>query len=212
MQLGVRNTGDKTVPALTVNDLDRRQGGRRPRPCPSAIRDPQPDLAQPDRPVWVLAAGYPKLAGSSEPGGAETSNRKTFDFGPLKPGATAEAVWKLSAVKAGSYTLLYGIDAGLSGEAKAETDGGVAARRLLRGRDQPPHRRTPKSPTAAKSSKSASTAQEPASSVAGVKRARCAPASSPRAWRWSRCPPAARPATTTGPAEPPRRQRRRRRR
>jgi len=35
-------------------------------------------------------------------------------------------VWKLSAVKAGRYTLLYKIDAGLSGKAKAETGGGVA--------------------------------------------------------------------------------------
>ena len=36
-----------------------------------------------------------------------------------------EAVWKLSAVKAGRYTLLYGVDAGLSGEAKAKTSSGV---------------------------------------------------------------------------------------
>ena len=35
-------------------------------------------------------------------------------------------VWKLSAVRAGNYTLLYAIDAGLSGKAKAETAGGVA--------------------------------------------------------------------------------------
>ena len=93
---------------------------------PFGISDPQTGLAQPDRPVWVLAAGYPRLAGSSEPGGATTSNRKTFSFGPLKPGATTEAVWKLSAVKAGKFTVLYRIDAGLSGTAKAETNG-VAA-------------------------------------------------------------------------------------
>ena len=74
----------------------------------------------------MLAESYPRLAGSSEPGGAETSNRKTFAFGPLKPGKTTEAVWKLSAVKAGHFTLLYGIGAGLSGDAKAETAGGVA--------------------------------------------------------------------------------------
>ena len=73
----------------------------------------------------MLAAHYPKFAGSSTPGGAETSNQKTFDFGPLKPGASANLVWKLSAVKAGHYTLLYAVEAGLSDATKAETSGGV---------------------------------------------------------------------------------------
>src|SRR3954454_12251327 len=63
---------------------------------------------------------------ASPPVGATTSNRKTFSLGSLKPGATTKAVWKLSAVKAGKFTLLYRIDAGLSGTAKAETNG-VAA-------------------------------------------------------------------------------------
>ena len=100
LRLGVRNTGKKTVPALTVTiSIAGKQG--QTSSLPFGVRDPQAGLAQPDRPVWVLAAGYPKLAGSAEPGGATTSNRKTFDFGPLKPGETTEAVWKLSAVKAG---------------------------------------------------------------------------------------------------------------
>jgi hypothetical protein len=125
MQLGIRNTGKKALPALTVTiSIAGKQG--QGSSLPFGIRDPQTGLAQPDRPVWVLAAGYPRLVGSSEPGGASTSNRKTFSLGPLKPGATTEAVWKVSAVKAGKFTLLYGIDAGLSGTAKAETNG-VAA-------------------------------------------------------------------------------------
>lgn len=125
MQLGIRNTGKKALPALTVTVSVAGKEGQTSS-LPFGIRDPQTGLAQPDRPVWVLAAGYPKLAGSSEPGGASTSNRKTFSFGPLKPGATTEAVWKLSAVRAGHFTVLYRIDAGLSGTAKAKTNG-VAA-------------------------------------------------------------------------------------
>jgi hypothetical protein len=74
----------------------------------------------------VLAATYPRLFGSSEPGGASTSNPKTFGFGPLKPGETREAVWKLSAVKAGKWDLVYRVNAGLSGQVKAVTKGGVA--------------------------------------------------------------------------------------
>jgi hypothetical protein len=125
MQLGIRNTGKKALPALTVTVSIAGKEGQSSS-LPFGIRDPQTGLAQPDRPVWVLAAGYPRLAGSSEPGGATTSNRKTFSFGSLKPGATTEAVWKLSAVKAGKFTVLYKIDAGLSGTAKAQTNG-VAA-------------------------------------------------------------------------------------
>lgn len=120
LALGIRNSGKKTVPALTVTITVAGKEGSNSS-LPFGIRDPQAGLSQADRPVWVLAQGYPKFAGSDEPGGATTSNRKTFDLGELKPGETADAVWKLSAVKAGKFTLLYRIDAGLSGEAKAVT-------------------------------------------------------------------------------------------
>jgi len=121
MELAVRNTGKKALPTLTVTvSVAGKQGQNSS--LPFGISDPQTGLAQPDRPVWVLAQGYPRLAGSSDPGGATTSNRKTFSFGPLKPGATTEAVWKLSAVKAGKFTVLYRVEAGLSGKAKAETN------------------------------------------------------------------------------------------
>jgi hypothetical protein len=125
MELAVRNTGRKTLPALTVTVSIAGEDGQNSS-LPFGISDPQTGLAQPDRPVWVLAQGYPRLAGSPDPGGASTSSRKTFSFGPLKPGATTEAVWKLSAVKAGKFTVLYRLAAGLSGSARAETNG-VAA-------------------------------------------------------------------------------------
>jgi len=125
LKLGFRNTGEKTVPALAVTvSIAGRQGETSS--LPFAIHDPTPGLAQADRPVWVLAATYPRLQGSSEPGGASTSNPKTFAFGPLKPGRATNVVWKLSAVRAGKYTLRYSVAAGLGGKAKAETSGGVA--------------------------------------------------------------------------------------
>jgi hypothetical protein len=126
LQLGVRNSGRKTIPALTVTiSVAGKEGAESS--LPFGIRDPQAGLAQADRPVWVLSETYPRLVGSSEPGGASSSNRKTFVFGPLKAGKSTEAVWKLSAVKAGKFTLLYRIDAGLGGEAEAVTGNGVAA-------------------------------------------------------------------------------------
>ncbi|MFL5900703.1 MAG: hypothetical protein ACJ75S_05840 [Solirubrobacterales bacterium] len=125
LRLGIRNEGRKTIPALTVSFSLAGQEGRASN-LPFGIHDPEPGLAQPDRPVWVLAAHYPKLVASTEPGGAETSNPKTYDFGPLKPGATTDAIWKLSAVRSGRYALLYAIAAGLGGQAKADTAGGAA--------------------------------------------------------------------------------------
>ena len=125
LQLGIRNTGDRSVPGLTVSFTIKGQQGE-DSSLPFGISIPQPEVAQPDRPVWVLSATYPRLFGSSDPGGASTSSPKTFTFGPLKPGQTTKAVWKLSAVRAGRYTLKYDVGAGLGGEAKAQTDGGVA--------------------------------------------------------------------------------------
>jgi hypothetical protein len=126
LRLGVRNTGRKTVPALTVTISAGGKEGRNSM-LPFGYRDPQEGLAQPDRPIWALAANYPKANGSSERAGAETASPKTFDFGPLKPGKTTEAVWKLSAVRAGSYTLFYEIGAGLGGTEKAEAAAGTEA-------------------------------------------------------------------------------------
>lgn len=125
LKLGIRNTGDRTVPALNVSFTIAGEAGENS-PLPFGVTDPQPELAQGERPVWVLAATYPRLHGSSDPGGASTSSRKTFAFGPLKPGETTKAVWKLSAVRAGQFDLLYSVNAGLGGKAKAVTGGGVS--------------------------------------------------------------------------------------
>lgn len=126
LRLGVKNTGDKTLPALTVTISVGGEEGRNSA-LPFGYRDPSSEIAQPDRPIWALAAGYPKLNGSPERAGAETSSPKTFAFGPLKPGATTEAVWKLSAVRTGDYAIHYGIGGGLGGAAKAEASPGTQA-------------------------------------------------------------------------------------
>jgi hypothetical protein len=125
LRLGIRNAGDRTVSNLLVSFTIKGQRGE-DSSLPFGVSDPQPELAQPDRPVWVLSATYPRLDGSSDPGGTTTSSPKTFALGPLKPGKTTTAIWKLSAVRAGKYTLVYSVGAGLGGAAKAETDNGVS--------------------------------------------------------------------------------------
>jgi hypothetical protein len=125
MTIDVENDGKKTLPALTVSvNLKGKEGEAAQ--IPFSIHQPDPELANGDRPVWVLAATYPRLAGSSDPGGAETSSPGTYTFGALKPGKSVEAVWKLSAVQPGNYTIVYKVGAGLSGEVKAKTSSGGA--------------------------------------------------------------------------------------
>ncbi len=123
LRLDIRNTGQKTVPALTVTITIAGKLGTASS-LPFGVHEPQPGLAAADRPVWVLAETYPRLVGSSQPGGATTSNRKTFSFGELKPGETTAVVLKLSAVRAGRYKLDYLVGAGLSDEVEAVTSGG----------------------------------------------------------------------------------------
>jgi hypothetical protein len=125
LKLAIRNAGDRTIPGLTVSFTIRGQQGE-DSALPFGVSDPGPEVAQPDRPVWILAATYPRLDGSDQPGGTSTSSPKTFALGPLKAGETTTAIWKLSAVKPGRYTLRYDVGAGLGGNAKAETDGGVS--------------------------------------------------------------------------------------
>lgn len=94
----------------------------------------QPDLAIPSRPVWILEQGYPRLAGATEgrpppgeiaaAGGAEAAQTNTFSFGELEPGDTAELVWRVTPVQAGTYTVHYRLAAGLHGKAVAVTDDG----------------------------------------------------------------------------------------
>lgn len=122
LRLGIRNSGEEAMPALTVTIGIAGEEGRESA-LPFGVRDPAPELATADRPVWVLAETYPRFAGSSEPGGATTANPKTFDFGPLEPGGETDAVWKLSAVRAGRYTIAYSVGAGETG--RTETGSGV---------------------------------------------------------------------------------------
>lgn len=137
LRLGIRNAGRERMPALTVTFTIGNEEGRDSR-LPFGFRDPQPGIAQPDRPVWVLSADYPKRLGVDEPGGAETSNWKTFEFGPLEPGAVTEAVWKLSAVKAGRFPLLYEIGVGDEGTAETRAGGPAGGSFLVRVSTVPP--------------------------------------------------------------------------
>ncbi len=122
MKIGVHNESEDTIPALTYTSRspEARANGAT---LPFAIRDPQPGLAQPDRPVWVLAEHYPKLIGSSKPGGAEGAALKTYTFGPLKPGATRKPSGSSRRCGRAPIELRYSV--GSTGEVKLETPDGA---------------------------------------------------------------------------------------
>jgi hypothetical protein len=131
LKIAVMNTGDEAIPALNTNISLPGLGST----LAFAYRDPQPGLAQPQRPVWVLEQSYPKLAGTVGRGGAATASKRTFNFGAVEAGDTATMIWRVTAVRPGNYKLGYQIAAGLSGDALAvdaagETPEGILPARI----------------------------------------------------------------------------------
>ncbi len=127
--LEVENAGDETIPdlAITIFTGDAKADG------PFNIRSEQEGLADPNRPVWILEDDYPKVVTvdvepselDGEPtAGAETAATDTFAFGPVAPGDSVTAVWRVTPVIAGTYTVHYEVAGGLDGKAKAVTADG----------------------------------------------------------------------------------------
>ena len=123
LRIGVRNTGNRPIPNLAMTVSLAGPEGRNSLE-PFSIRVDGENLSVPDRPVWILELGYPRLVGADESAGATTANSKTFAFGKLPPGETLTAVWAVTPVKPGDWRLTYEVDAGLYGKAKAVTPDG----------------------------------------------------------------------------------------
>lgn len=118
----VRNAGRQTIPniAMTVNGFDRRSK--------------QPDLADPNRPVFALngvqveIAGFPEAKDAS-PRGCDTAYVNTWACGPLEPNQQKTFRWSVTAVQAGDFHVNWSVSAGLDGKAKAVAMGGGPAPR-----------------------------------------------------------------------------------
>lgn len=129
LQLAIENTGDEAVPdlAITIWTGDEKADGS------FNTRSEQEGLADPNRPVWILENDYPKVL---EPGvelseldqeptaGAETAATNTYAFGSVAPGDTVHAVWRVTPVEGGTYTVHYEVAGGIDGNAKAVTADG----------------------------------------------------------------------------------------
>jgi hypothetical protein len=99
----VRNTGDTTIPALTVtlHGFSERTG----------------DTAQADssKLVWLI---------DKEPPGAVTAVADTWTAGALAPGKTATLRWHVTPVLAGTHKVDYAVAPDLAGTAEARVAGG----------------------------------------------------------------------------------------
>ena len=105
--LEVRNADTKTIPnvAVTINPGFE-------------VRSNRPDLADPERPVWIVDDG---------PFGGGTAYTSTWALGALKAGESRRFVWKVTPVRSGRHEVGYRVAAGLNGKAKAQIAGGDKA-------------------------------------------------------------------------------------
>jgi hypothetical protein len=147
LQIEVENVGEETIPDLAVTVfVDNGADG------PFSVRLEQPNLSDPNRPVWILEEGYPKLLnpGTSRtdlddepPGGAAVAQTNTFAFGPVPPGESKTIVWRVTPVRGGTYTVHYELAGGVTGEARAVTPDGkpFEGQRVVTITDKPPKAR-----------------------------------------------------------------------
>lgn len=146
LELEIENAGDEDVPDLAVTIFT----GDQPSSGSFSVRSEQPGLADPNRPVWILENGFPKLVTpqvkdleTAPPAGAEAAQTNTFSFGAVPPGESKDIVWRVTPVQAGTYTVHYELAAGLNGKAKAVTrdSGPVEGEFVVTITDKPPQAR-----------------------------------------------------------------------
>jgi hypothetical protein len=137
VQLKIKNVGDQTIPDLAVTIYTTLAPAATGEPKANSsfdIRLDQPNLADPYRPVWILEDGYPKLItpgvalkkiAQAPPAGAAAAQTDTFQLGAVRSEESKDIVWRVTPVRAGTYTVHYEVAAGLQGKAKAvSADGG----------------------------------------------------------------------------------------
>jgi hypothetical protein len=141
LELSVENTGEETIPnlAVTIFTDDGAVGS-------FSIREDNPALANPNRPVWILENKFPRIEGDPPPEGSSpgtVAQTNTYGFGELPAGERLEMVWKLTPVKSGTYTVNYELAAGLFGNAKAIDSSGAQPKGkfLVTITDKPPKAR-----------------------------------------------------------------------
>ena len=116
MKITVRNASDEVVPALAVTVKTAPDDeGEAAQAFSQRVDDDQ--LADPSRPIWIV---------DESPSNATVAHTNTWALPRIPPGETAEFVWKVTAVRAGDYTIEYSAYPGLDGKAEL-ADGSKAS-------------------------------------------------------------------------------------
>ena len=108
LRLQIQNKDSREIPtlAVTVDGFGQRRDGT--------------DLADPERPVWLL---------NEAPPNSTSALTNTWTVGSVPAGDTRTLNWKVTAVRAGTYSLRYRVAAGIDGKSVAESfDGSGAAK------------------------------------------------------------------------------------
>jgi hypothetical protein len=116
LKLEVENTGDRAVPDLAVT-VETEPGEDGQAPVAFAQSTDDPTLAASARPVWVVDEGPP---------GGDSAYANTWTVGPLGEGQSRTVEWKLTAAKAGRYTVNWRLSPALEGDVSlgdGRTDG-----------------------------------------------------------------------------------------
>jgi hypothetical protein len=112
----VRNTGDREIPnlAVTVTTDAATRGDSM-----SAFGQNAADqtLADRSRPVWIV---------DKDPTGGQTAYTNTWAFGPIPAGKTKTVRWRVTAVRAGDFTVRYRVAPGLNGKARSASGSKVS--------------------------------------------------------------------------------------
>ncbi len=138
--IAVRNTGNKTIPNLSVSICNTTchypaPTGQGTSVAAFAAYLNMPGLASHSRPVWVVDRPPGPCDYSCQNGGQGayvSANANTWQSGSLKPGATARFSWRLTAVQAGRYLVAYQVAGDLYGKARAVLPGGVIPQGVFR--------------------------------------------------------------------------------
>jgi hypothetical protein len=130
LSIQVRNADDRPVPDVAVTVETASRPGEAP--VAFGTRTPDPELADPARPVWIVDAG---------PAGGDSAYTNTWSLGRLAAGQARTFTWRVTAIKPGRYTVRYRIAPGLNGKARlaSGTRGGGSFR--VRIDDTPPRSR-----------------------------------------------------------------------
>jgi hypothetical protein len=109
LAMRVRNSGTKQIPNLAVTiTTDAKTRGDSVTAFGQNVADTT--LADRSRPVWIVDQDATR---------GQTAYTNTWAFGPVPAGASKLVRWRVTAVRAGDYTLRYRVSPGLNGKARS---------------------------------------------------------------------------------------------